>query len=216
MEKTLEKQEEENLDKIEKKYPNGYPIKNGLSYEDYKSMPQDEKELKFPYGYISSTGITHEEYKLMPEDERELKYPYGCTVYQDIVTPTTEEQHLKGIENERKMTEDLMNSEGLEVNQNLRDKFPNSHFFPICYDNAIIGINPVTQSVIYDCMEYGYLYIMFCEWSSPKYKDVMYGSTDVIRWLPNHNFKDKVPPTLILLDNEQFNKYWEDLQYPGW
>jgi hypothetical protein len=149
MEETLQQQENE------KRYPNGYPIRNGLTLEDYKLMSSDEKELKFPYGYVSSTGITYDEYKLMSEDEKELNYPYGCSVYQDIVTPTSLEQHEGMLENERIMTEDLMKREGMEVNQNLRDKFPNSYFYQICYDDSIIGVNPITQSIIYDCMRFG-------------------------------------------------------------
>ncbi len=210
MEETLQQQQNE------KRYPNGYPIRNGLTLEEYKLMSKEERDLKFPFGYVSSTGITNDEYQSMSSDEKKLNYPYGCTVYQDIVTPITLEQHERTLETERILTENLMKEKRLKVNQNLRDKFPDSFFFPICYDSSIVGINPVTLSVIYDCMDYGHLYIMFVEWSCPKYKDVMYGSTNVIRCLPDYDFKDKVPPTLILQDSEQFNKYWEDLQYPGW
>jgi hypothetical protein len=64
------------------------------------------------------------------------------------------------------------------------------------------------------------LRITFCEWIFPDYGDTMYGVRDIIHWVKDlltpEELEGKVPPTLILLDSEQFNKYWEDLQYPDW
>jgi hypothetical protein len=218
--KTLKNMGQTLKEQNQEKYPNGYVIRNGITFEDYKLMSEDEKELKFPFGYVSSTGITREEYQSMSSDEQKLEYPYGCTIYMGIVTPCTEEQHLGMLENVRILTEDLMNREGMEVNQNLRDKFPDSYFYQICYDDAIIGVNPITQSVIYDCMRFGQLRVMFCEWIYPDYGDTMFGVTDIIKWvrdiIPIEKLEGKVPPTLVLLDTENFNKYWEDIQYPNW
>ncbi len=114
----------------------------------------------------------------IPKGKNE-QYPYGYMEYLGIKTGYTFEQATAMSENEAEMTADLMYREGLKINYELREKFPNSHFRPICYDNSIVGVDPVTKSIIYDVMYYGYLAIMFIEWSCPKYKDTMYRATGV-------------------------------------
>ncbi|HOU02819.1 MAG TPA: hypothetical protein PLL94_06560 [Bacteroidales bacterium] len=160
---------------------------------------------------------------LMLKDEipkgKDDQYPYGYIEHLGIKTGYTFEQAKAMFENEAVLTADLMYREGMEINHRLRDKFPNSFFYQICYDDAICGVNPITQSIIYDCMRFGQLKIMFCEWSYPDYGDVMSGATDIIRWVKEitpGKLQGKVPPTLILIDDNFFMKYWDDLQYPLW
>lgn len=178
-----------------------------------------ENEGTYSYENVTKNGIPDEKYQAMLEDERNLKFPYGTITMSGLTVAITYENHQAMLENERILTEELMEREGMEVNHKLREKFPNSYFYQICYDHAIIGVNPITQSIIYDCMCFGKLRVMFCEWTCPDYGDTMYGATDIIKWnkeLTPEELQGKIAPTLLLWDNEHFNKFWKDLQYPNW
>lgn len=173
--------------------------------------------------YILKKGIPYEEYQSMPEDEIKTKFPYGSFTFSGLTIATTLVHYQAILAHEDEMIAELMELEGLEVNYELREKFPNSHFDPICYDDAILGINPVTGSVIYDIIYHGYLATLFIEWIKPSYKDTMYRSTDTIRYvkdwandLDTRRFDGKVPPTYILFRDKHFMKHWDDLQDPDW
>jgi hypothetical protein len=173
----------------------------------------------YPYEYVIKNGIPHEDYLAMPEDEKNLKFPYGAIVMSGLTVAITQENHQAMLENERKLTDELMVREGMEVNYELRAKFPNSYFYQICYDDAIIGVNPITQSITYDWIRFGELRIMFVEWIYPSYKDVMYGAQSVMSWteeLSPEELNGKVAPSLVLLDNDHLEKYWDDLHSLGW
>ncbi len=127
-----------------------------------------EEKPRYSDEYIIQNGIPYEKYLAMPEDERSEKFPYGSITSSGITIAITFEHNQAIRENEAKMTADLMQQKGLKENHELREKFPNSQFKHICYDDAIVGVDTVTQSIIYDVMYYGYLAIMFIEWSCPK------------------------------------------------
>lgn len=120
---------------------------------------------------------------------------------------------------DKKLTAELMEQEGMEENTELREMFKNSYFFPICYDDAIVGVNPMTESIIYDYMRVGQLSIMFSEWSYPDYGDTLDGCGQMRRWVENLSkgkaepeAVEKIPPTLFLYKGNI--QYWEDLNNP--
>jgi len=118
---------------------------------------------------------------------------------------------------DEKITADLMESEGIEENTELREMFGNSYFFPKCYDDAIVGVNPVTQSITYDYMILGYYRVLFVEFTYPDYADRMYGCEKMVEWI-NHlteeDTKGKVKPSLCLYEPDK--KYWKDIHKGGW
>lgn len=178
-----------------------------------------ENEVRYSDEYIIKNGIQYEEYLALPENERRAKFPFGSFTFSGLTIATTFEHHQVMLEHEDKMTADLMEREGLKVNYELREKFPNSYFKPECYDDSIVGVNAATQSILYDVEYYGRLAVMFIEWSSPKYKDMMYRATKAIRWAKTITYEDlngKVPPTFILKNDEKFIELWDDLQDPWW
>ena len=142
-----------------------------------------ENKETYPTEYVIKNGIPHEEYQTMPEDEKKLKFPYGAITMSGLTVAITYENHQAILENERLLTEELMEKEGMEINEKLREKFPNSYFLPGCYDDAIVGINPITEAVIYSSMYLGKLRIMFVEWTCPSYKDMMYGAQRMMAWI---------------------------------
>jgi hypothetical protein len=114
---------------------------------------------------------------------------------------------------EEKLTAELMESEGMKENTKMRGLFQSSYFFPICYDDAIVGVNALTQSIIYDYMRIGYLRILFVEWNFPDYGDTMYGCGQMAEWVEKLTLEElegKVPPTLCL--NERHKESWGDTQ----
>jgi hypothetical protein len=47
----------------------------------------------------------------------------------------------------------------------------------------------------------------------------MYGVQSMMRWINELSPKEsdgKVAPSLLLLDGDHFEEYWDDLQQPGW
>ena len=126
-------------------------------------------------------------------------------------------ENLSHEECEARITADLMKSEGIEENTELREMFGNSYFFPICYDGAIVGVNPLTQSITYDYMKLGYLRVLFVEYTYPDYADTMYGCEKMVEWineLTEEELEGKVKPTLCLREFD--NEYWNDIQQGGW
>lgn len=120
-------------------------------------------------------------------------------------------------DSEKQLTAVTMAQEGIEEKTKLREMFPNSFFFPICYDNAIIGVNPLTESVIYDYWSLGYYRILFVEWTYPDYGDTLYGGERMISWIKNLNqekTEGKVPPTLCLLEMDK--EKWKDVRIQDW
>ena len=118
---------------------------------------------------------------------------------------------------EKIMTDELMDRQGMSVHTEMRENNKNSYFFPICYDDAIIGVNPMTESIIYDYMRIGRLRVMFVEWTYPDYADTLYGGERMVQWieeLSNEESEGKVPPTLCL--KEVHLDYWDDIKNKGW
>ena len=114
---------------------------------------------------------------------------------------------------EKEMTAEMMAREGMEENFELREMFKNSYFFPICYDDAIIGVNPMTESVIYDYWSIAFYRLLFVEWIYPDYADTLYGGERMIRWIENltvEKTEGKVKPTLCLLEMDK--KKWDDVK----
>lgn len=117
----------------------------------------------------------------------------------------------------RLLTEEYMAREGISENIEMREIFKNSYFFPICYDDAIDGVNPMTQSIIYNYMRLGQLRIIFVEWHSPDLGDTLYGGESMVRWIENltdEETEGKVPPSLCLYKSNI--EYWADIQEGGW
>ena len=184
-----------------------------------KLYKMDEHNLEnketYPYEYVIKNGIPYEEYLVMPQDEKDVRFPYGSVTFSGLTVAVTFENHQAVLENDRILTVGLMRREGLEVNHELRERFPNSFFWQSCYDDSISGVDPITQSVIYDCMRFGQLKIMFCEWTYPDYGDTLNGTRDIIKWAKDYLTPDKldgkVPPTLILPNGKDFSLYWKDI-----
>lgn len=99
-----------------------------------------DKKIKPWYSdeYILKNGISNEKYQAMPADEIRAKFPYGSFTFSGLTIATTFEHYQAILANEDEMIAELMEQEGLVVNYELRKKFPNSHFDPICYDDSIV------------------------------------------------------------------------------
>jgi len=98
------------------------------------------------------------------------------------------------------------------VNIEIRQKYPNSYFWPKVYDDCIRGVNVLTGSIIYDYMAIGARWIATCEGNAADLDDVFYGSVEMELWLKNltpEELGGKVPPTLIFqcLDMDYFDDW---------
>jgi hypothetical protein len=114
---------------------------------------------------------------------------------------------------EEKAIAKIMEEEGMKVNNELREMFKDSYFFPYCFDDAIIGVNPLTQSINYSYVRLGWLRILFGEYTRADYCDTLYGANKMVQWINALTLEEtngKVKPTLCLLEDE--TTCWNDIQ----
>lgn len=109
--------------------------------------------------------------------------------------------------------------ETYEVNVELREKFPNSYFLSNIYDDAIIGVNLLTESIIYDLDWVGMNHVHHIEGSSSDLGDRLECGGIVTNWMKNlthEELEGKVPPTVILPDEnlEHWNHVRGYVGYP--
>jgi len=97
-----------------------------------------------------------------------------------------------------------------DVNVNLRNQFPNSYFLHEGYDEAIVAVDCITESIIYDSMHVGVLYIDHEENNHADLGDMIYGGAKLINWmnaLTSEELSGKVKPSLILQNHHM--KFWD-------
>lgn len=116
------------------------------------------------------------------------------------------------LDKECKNTDDYGNE--YIINRELRMKFEKtSWFYPDGFDEDIIGVDPLTGSIIYNWWSIGFNWIWYVEGSSPDFGDRMYGCYKMTEWLEfltPEELQGKVPPTLVIpYDGESFQKLWE-------
>jgi len=104
-----------------------------------------------------------------------------------------------------------VNSYGMEyeINQKLRRRTPNSYFLPDCYDEAICGVNPITESIIYNWTHLGSLYVCHTEGNHAYLRDRIECGHIMVKWveeLTSEELDGKVPPTVMVDDDDL--KYW--------
>lgn len=110
-----------------------------------------------------------------------------------------------------------VNDEEYLVNAELREKFPNSYFLSVIYDDAIWGINPINQSIIYDTMVLGFLHVWHVEGSYPDLGDRIECASIIINRverLTAEKLDGKVKPSFLFIDKdiEHFDWLKESLE----
>lgn len=91
-----------------------------------------------------------------------------------------------------------------KVNFELRNEFPNSFFYDDIYDDSIIGVNLITQSVTYDLALLGACHTVHIEGISEGLGDCLECGgivTDRINNLTPEEINGKVSPNVIMLKN---------------
>lgn len=119
--------------------------------------------------------------------------------------------------------EDLYEGQTVEMNNDfgieyvyyasLREQFPNSYFFPDVYDGAIIGVDIATESIIYEWMHIGYLWVLHCEGSYAGFKDRVYGGSKMILWaqrLSEEDLQGQVRPSVMMANRDisEWDQKW--------
>lgn len=118
---------------------------------------------------------------------------------------------------DREQIQTNVNDVEIEINTELREKFPNSYFLSVTYDDAIWGVNPITQSIIYDTMVLGFLHVWHVEGSYPDLGDRIECASIIINrveGLTADELDGKVKPSFLFSDKdiEHFDWLKESLE----
>lgn len=119
---------------------------------------------------------------------------------------------------EEKLNKDFMEREGLKKKGKFRKMFVDSYFLPTCYDDAIVGVDFLTGSIIYDYLRLGDLRVKYLSdgESDLNYDDFLYGCRNMKEWIEDLTEEEtggKIRPTLCLYVKDK--KYWNDIQSGG-
>jgi len=112
---------------------------------------------------------------------------------------------------DREQIQTNVNDVEIEINTELREKFPNSYFLSVIYDNAIWGVNPINQSIVYDAMGIGFLYVWHVEGSYPDLGDRLECASIIINRverLTAEELDGKAKPSFLVND--------KDIEYYDW
>jgi hypothetical protein len=99
------------------------------------------------------------------------------------------------------------------VKTTLRSRFPNSYFLEEVFDDAIVGIDVHTGSIIYEWMYLGHLRILNS--ADPSWGDLgdrIWGAVDMSKYLEektDNDFQGKIRPSIVITD-EDYLSYWDD------
>lgn len=118
---------------------------------------------------------------------------------------------------DREQIQTNVNDVEIEINTELREKFPNSYFLSVTYDDAIWGVNPITQSIIYDTMVLGFLHVWHVEGSYPDLGDRIECASIIINRverLTSEELDGRVKPSFLFIDQdiEHFDWLKESLE----
>ncbi len=96
-----------------------------------------------------------------------------------------------------------------DVNMKLRNQFPKSYFLDDVFDEAIVAVDCITESIMYDWKQVGYL----CSRSRSS-DDILFYASHLIHWineLTAEELQGKVRPTIIMLTTQL--EYWSKRLY---
>jgi len=169
-------------------------------------LSEDSEEKSILDSNVES--IENSEEKLIAESNEDLQDKLNVKPNEDFIDDLTFENF------EEKLAE--LERECVKYKTQLRESFNNSYFLPMCYDEAIDGFNPITESIIYNYMLLGEV-CRTSEETHPDYADTLAGGEEMVELIKNltpEETEGKVLPTLSLL-----SCHWEylgDIEKGGW
>jgi len=114
---------------------------------------------------------------------------------------------------ENQSMETICPEDEYDIKWDLRLKLPNSYFLNFAFDDAIVGVNVHTGSIIYEWMYTGYLrYLRVPDGIFGDLGDRICGAMEMSRYIEGmteEKLQGKVRPT-ILIQDEDYLKYWDD------